>query len=74
MQWDVDVDNGDRGFLFDANGVQIKHPLRANLKTGEYEGFSADENGRKYPAKDGSGGAERIRAIRPAPLRFEAKQ
>lgn len=56
--------------LFDANGEQIKHATRANLRTGVVEQFSMDENGlhRLNAAMDTVLREERCY---PAPLRAE---
>ena len=63
----VSVDNGDRGTVFDANGVEVEYCLSANLKTGKCKEIGRDRKGRFILAGDE---VKRIVRFRKAPLTF----
>lgn len=44
-----DADKGDRGNVFDADGVQIPYPIRGDTETGIVECYRFDERGRILP-------------------------
>lgn len=64
----VIAEDGDFGRVFDADGDELFHVSRANMKTGYCESFQADESGHiKYgPIKE--------TRYYSAPLRFEREE
>ena len=66
-----DCHNGDRGCVFDADGVQIPHAIRGDTETGEVQYFLPDESNPKLIRRAANG--EPLSGIRhfKAPLRVE---
>lgn len=72
----VSVGRGDKGILFDANGVEVKNCIEANLATGRCFVYELDRNGKKFVRRDAASAscvlqAAKMVVYRPAPMRFE---
>jgi len=71
MEADIrSVDKGDCGRVFDAKGLEVENCIWANLKTGECESFVTNRIG-KFISNAKKDAFEKLRQVRPAPMRFE---
>ena len=70
------VERGDKGRVFDAEGVEVKDCIKANLTTGRCVVYELDSNGNKFVSRDwtplcGIMEAAKMAVYHPAPMRFE---
>jgi len=66
----VSVSNGDKGLLYDADGLQIDKCIEANLDTGECVCLAVDDAGKVIVQEDE---AKKNVIMHKPPLRFEPK-
>ena len=71
----VSIDRGDKGRVFDAEGVEVKGYISANLTTGRCIMYDLDYNGKKFVSRDWTPVCGNIEAVKmavyhPAPMRF----
>jgi len=66
----VSVENGDKGFVTDANGLEVRRCLQADLETGECICQVLDKNG-AIQLLGNEIATTKIK--RPAPLKFERR-